>query len=86
MLKSVVVCLLPQISIMHVPQNIILKKVIYSMNRGLVKLDSFKDLGVIFDSKLNFGEHIKEKINKAYSVIGVIKINFIHIDKSSFIV
>jgi len=27
----------------------------------IVKLDSFKDLGVIFDSKQNFGEHIKEK-------------------------
>jgi len=27
----------------------------------IVKLKFFKDLGVIFDSKLNFGEHIKEK-------------------------
>ena len=27
----------------------------------IVKLEPFKDLGVIFDSKLNFGEHIKEK-------------------------
>ena len=26
----------------------------------IVKLESFKDLGVIFDSKLNFGEHTKE--------------------------
>ena len=44
----------------------------------IVKLEPFKDLGVIFDSKLNFGEHIKEKINKAFSVLGVIKRNFIH--------
>jgi len=27
----------------------------------IVKLESFKDLGVTFDSKLDFGEHIKEK-------------------------
>ena len=27
----------------------------------IVKLESFKDLGVTFDSKLYFGEHIKEK-------------------------
>jgi len=26
----------------------------------IVKSDSFKDLGVTFDSKLNFGEHTKE--------------------------
>ena len=51
----------------------------------IVKLESFKDLGVIFDSKLNFGEHIKEKINKAFSVLGVIKRNFIHMDKSTFV-
>ena len=34
---------------------------------------------------LNFGEHIKEKINKAFSVLGVIKRNFIHMDKSTFV-
>jgi len=51
----------------------------------IVKLESFKDLGVIFDSKLNFGEHIKEKINKAYSVLGVIKRNFIYMDKSTLV-
>jgi len=32
-----------------------------------------------------FGEHIKEKINKAYSILGVIKRNFIHIDKNTFV-
>ena len=37
------------------------------------------------DSKLNFGQHIKEKINKAFSVLGVIKRNFIHMDKSTFV-
>jgi len=37
------------------------------------------------DSKLNFGQHIKDKINKAFSVLGVIKRNFIHMDESTFV-
>jgi len=36
-----------------------------------------KDLGVIFDSELNFVQHCKEKINTAYSYLGNIKRNFI---------
>ena len=31
------------------------------------------------------GEHVKEKINKACNVLGVIKRNFIHMDKSNFV-
>ena len=27
-----------------------------------------KDLGVVFDEKLNFSQHIYERINKAYTV------------------
>jgi len=42
----------------------------------LEKVSSIKDLGVIFDSRLNFRQHIQDKINKAYSMIGLIKINF----------
>ena len=40
------------------------------------KVDSIKDLGVIFDSRLNFRHHMQNKINKAYSIIGIIKGNF----------
>ena len=32
-----------------------------------------------------FKDHIQEKINKAYSVIGLIKRNFIHMDSRTFI-
>ena len=32
----------------------------------LEKVSSIKDLGVIFDSRLNFRQHIQDKINKAY--------------------
>ena len=39
---------------------------------SLDHLDSIKDLGVLFDSKLKFDQHIIEKVNKAYSVLGLI--------------
>jgi len=42
-------------------------------------------LGVIFDSRLNFRQHIQDKINKAYSRIGLIKRNVIHMDKHTFV-
>ena len=51
----------------------------------LEKLNSINDLGVIFDSNLTFKDHTAQKINKAYSVLGIIKRNFIHMDESSFI-
>ena len=52
-----------------------------SVRHKLKKLDSFSALGVKFDNKLTFFEHMNEKINKAYSILGVIKRNFIHVDK-----
>ena len=45
----------------------------------------FKDLGVTFDSSLTPRTHMQEKINKAYSMLGLIKINFIHTDRGTFI-
>jgi len=68
---------------MHVPENITLEIALYNMN--FKKLDSVCDLGVRFDSKLSFSEHIIEKINKAYSICGIIKRNFIYTDKDTFI-
>jgi len=43
----------------------------------LDKLDSVDDLGVTFDSNLSFRDHISHKINKVYSILGIIKRNFI---------
>jgi len=40
-----------------------------------------KDLGEQIDDKLKFGVHIHEKVNKAYSMLGVIKRNFKYLDK-----
>jgi len=43
------------------------------------------DMGVNFDSNLTIRDHILEKINKAYSVLGIIKKKFIYIDETTFI-
>ena len=58
----------------------------YFINDGCIdheieKLNNIKDLGVIFDSGLSFRDHIQLKINIAYSILGLIKRNFIHMDK-----
>ena len=39
----------------------------------------------VTDRRLNFKDHIQEKINKAYNVIGLLKRNFIHVDGYTFI-
>ena len=51
----------------------------------LDKPDSLNDLAVLFDSKLSFRDHISQKINKTYSILGIIKRNFIYMDETSFI-
>ena len=42
---------------------------------SLERKESFKDLGVILDKKLTFRDHIHDKINKAYSMLGIIVTN-----------
>jgi len=48
-------------------------------------IGTINDLGVIFDSRLTFKDHMAQKINKAYSILGIIKRNFIYMDESSVI-
>jgi hypothetical protein len=48
-------------------------------------VDYMSDLGITINSKLNFNQHINEKVNKAYQLLGIIKNNFIDIDKDVFI-
>ncbi len=45
-----------------------------------------KDLGVWFDEKLSFKEHIHDKINKAYMMLGIIKHNFNYLSNIYFII
>ena len=49
----------------------------------LHKPDTVKDLGIIFDAQLV--DHIYNKINKAYQILGIIKRNFIYLTPNSFL-
>jgi len=40
---------------------------------------------VVFDSELSFLSHCKEKINRAYSILGLIKRNFIYLTEQGFV-
>ena len=40
---------------------------------------------MLFDAQLTFKDHIQDKINKAYSIIGIIKRNFIHMNSNTFV-
>ena len=58
----------------------------YSINGNVLEsLNCFKDLGVTFDSKLKFGLHINEKVNKANSILGIIKRNFLNLSEHAFL-
>ena len=49
------------------------------------RVDTIKGLGVVFDSELSFVPHCKEKINRAYSMLGLIKRNFIYLTEEAFV-
>ena len=51
----------------------------------LARVDKVKDLGVWFDEQLSFKEHMHDKINKAYSMLGIIKRNFKYLTIPTFI-
>jgi len=44
-----------------------------------------KDLGVIIDCKLKLQKNIKQKINKAYSMLGILRRKFKEMDVDRFI-
>jgi len=52
---------------------------------NLEHVEVMKDLGVKFDSKLKFTDHMNEKINKAYGILGVIKRNFKYLSEKCFV-
>ena len=58
----------------------------YSISSDAVeKIVSIKDLGVTFDNKLIFDEHINNKIKKAYQTLGIVKRNCIYFTPDSFV-
>jgi hypothetical protein len=44
-------------------------------------VENEKDLGVIFDKKLSFNEHIASKVKRANQALGIIKRTFTYMDK-----
>jgi len=56
-----------------------------NQNILLDRKDSFKDLGVVIDEKLTYRDHMHDKINKAYAMLGIIKRNFNYLTVSSFV-
>ena len=44
-----------------------------------------KDLGVVMDSDLTFGDHITEKVKKANSIIAIIRRSFSSLQKDTFV-
>ena len=58
---------------------------IYKMKETILKqVHQEKDIGVIVDDQLKFESHIYEKINKANSMMGLIRRSFIHMDEDIF--
>ena len=45
-----------------------------------------KDIGVIIDNKLSFENHIINKVNKANSIMGIIRRTFNYLDKNLFLI
>src|SRR6267154_5707281 len=65
-------------------------KFAYSFNKydnsfALEHVDHIKDLGVIIDEGLSFDQHLSEKVNKAFQMLGTINRNFVDIDEKTFI-
>jgi len=57
----------------------------YLSSTALESVNVTKDLGVVFDSELSFVSHCKEKINSAYSMLGLVKKNFIYLTEEAFV-
>ena len=57
----------------------------YKMKETTLKLvKQEKDIGVVVDEQLKFESHIYEKINKANSMMGLIRRSFIYMDEDMF--
>ena len=57
----------------------------YKMKETTLKrVKQEKDIGVVVDEQLKFDSHIYEKINKANSMMGLIRRSFIYMDEDMF--
>jgi len=60
----------------HKGQGDIITPVYNIKGAALENIDSYKDLGVTVDSHLKFDKHDSEKVNKAYTMLGILRRNF----------
>ena len=60
-------------------------KYVIVQNNCIVELQRDAYVLVVFDEKLNFSQHISERINKAYSMLWLIRRNFRHIRPAAFV-
>ncbi len=51
----------------------------------IINISTEKDIGVTFDAELSFETHITNKINKANSMVGIIRRNYKFLDEDTFI-
>jgi len=52
----------------------------------LEQVESYKDLGVLFDPFLLFDQHISNIVSKAYSMLGLMQRNFRELSQEYFVV
>ena len=58
---------------------------LYNMDeRRLKAVSAEKDLGISFNDKLTFEQHINEKVNLTNSLVGMLRRTFAHLDKYVF--
>ena len=58
----------------------------YTINGiALKQVQSERDLGVVIDRNLKFEEHIQTKINKANSIMGIIRRTYTYLDADTFL-
>ena len=50
----------------------------------LSRSEGEKDLGVMVDDRVNFDKHIQQQVNKANSIMGLIRRTYMFLDKTSF--
>ena len=50
----------------------------------LQKSEGEKDIGVLVDEQLSFSKHIQQQVNKANSIMGLIRRTYTYIDETSF--
>ena len=53
-------------------------------NNKLKLVDEVKDLGILFDNELKFENHISDTINKANSIIGIIRRSYRYLNITNF--